>query len=72
MKQLNLRASLSRTAFFLSDPKGSLSLQQLYDNQMGASIKKKEKNRNHQNKLTIPISFVFFFKCPQYLEEIFI
>lgn len=33
--------------------------------------KKKEKNRNHQNKLTIPISFVFF-KYPQYLEEIFI
>lgn len=72
MKQLNLRASLSRTAFFPSDPKGSLSVQQLYDNQMGASIKKKkEKNRNHQNKLTIPISFVFF-KYPQYLEEIFI
>lgn len=73
MKQLNLRASLSRTAFFPSDPKGSLSVQQLYDNEMGASIKKKRRKKIEITKTNWPFPFpLFFFKYPQYLEEIFI
>lgn len=61
MKQLNLRASLSRTAFFPSDPKGSLSVQQLYDNQMGASIKKKRRKEIEITKTNWPFPFPLFF-----------